>query len=308
MTNRPRKGVRLTALTNIARTAIRIVVGAMFCLSAKAKIADFDHLELYIFSFGVVSLGVSFWLARLLVAFEAVLGLALIANIRHRVITWTALGSVAAFSAFLLYAIAEGRTDNCHCMGELVEMTPWQSLGKNALLAAALLFILPQRGGVGFRKWVWAGVSVAVTLAVFIISPPDNINPYRTYDSVLNRALYDTLPHSSDRRVVCFYSTSCKYCELTSSKIASIARRHNLQESVEVWFAGVGEQTDSLVGAFYERTLSPKFPYRIMDFRALLHVTNGELPVVLLADGDSVCTEFNYRTIDERAIVDFLAE
>ena len=293
---------------NIARTAIRIAVGVMFCISAKAKIADFDRLELYIFSFGVLSLNLSFWVARLLVAFEVWLGLALISNIRHRAITWTAIGSVAAFSAFLVYALMLGRTDNCHCMGEMVEMTPWQSLAKNAVLLAALLFILPQGGRVGFRKWVWAAVGVIVTLSIFIISPPDNINPHRRYDSVLNKTLYDTLPHSDSRRVVCFYSTSCKYCELTSSKIASIARRHNLQESVEVWFAYVGEPTDSLAKAFYERTLSPEFPYRTIDFRTLIHTTNGEIPVVLLTEGDSVAAEFNYRTIDERAIVDFLSE
>ena len=151
-------------------------------------------------------------------------------------------------------------------------------------------------------------MGVVVTLAIFIISPPDNINPHRRYDSVLNKALYDTLPHSTSRRVVCFYSTSCKYCELTSSKIASIARRHNLQESIDVWFAYVGEQTDSLAKAFYERTLSPEFPYRTIDFRTLIHTTNGEIPVVLLTEGDSVAAEFNYRTIDERTIVDFLSE
>ncbi|MBO7169277.1 MAG: hypothetical protein J6V43_04285 [Rikenellaceae bacterium] len=299
---------RKLAALNIARTAIRIAVGVMFCISAKAKIADFDHLELYIFSFGVLSLNMSFWVARLLVAFEVWLGLALISNIRHRAITWTAIGSVAAFSAFLVYAMTLGRTDNCHCMGEMIEMTPLQSLAKNAVLLAALFFILPQGGRVGFRKWVWAAVGVVVTLAIFIISPPDNINPHRRYDSVLNLTLYDTLPHSTSRRVVCFYSTSCKYCELTSSKIASIARRHNLQESIDVWFAYVGEQTDSLAKAFYERTLSPEFPYRTIDFRTLIHTTNGEIPVVLLTEGDSVAAEFNYRTIDERTIVDFLSE
>jgi hypothetical protein len=75
-----------------------------------------------------------------------------------------------------------------------------------------------------------------------------------------------------------------------------------------VWFAYVGEPTDSLAKAFYERTLSPEFPYRTIDFRTLIHTTNGEIPVVLLTEGDSVAAEFNYRTIDERTIVDFLSE
>lgn len=302
MTNNTRKLVTI----NIARAVIRIAVGVLFCLSAAAKISDFDRLELYIFSFGVLSLNVSFWVARLLVAFEAVLGLALVANIRHRAITWTALGSVVAFSAFLLFAIAEGRSDNCHCMGEMVEMTPWQSLAKNAGLAVALLFILPQRGGVVFRKWVWATVSVVVTLAIFIASPPDNINPHRRYDKVLNATQYDSLPHSDGRRVVCFYSTSCKYCELASSKIASIARRHGVEHLVDVWFADLGGNTDSLVQAFYARTLSPSFPYRALEFRQFLTTTNGQMPIILLTNGNDVVTEFNYRTINEQTILHHL--
>jgi carboxynorspermidine decarboxylase len=56
---------------------------------------------------------------------------------------------------------------------------------------------------------------------------------------------------------------------------------------------------------FYERTLSPSFPHSTLPIKEFLMLTHGEMPVVLLVDGDSVVQEYNYRTIDEREIRNF---
>jgi hypothetical protein len=87
--------------------------------------------------------------------------------------------------------------------------------------------------------------------------------------------------------------------------MASIARRHNLNDKVEVWFASLGDNTDERINAFYERTLSPSFPHSTLPIKEFLMLTHGEMPVVLLVDGDSVVQEYNYRTIDEREIRNF---
>ncbi|MBQ8863681.1 MAG: hypothetical protein IJ014_02985 [Rikenellaceae bacterium] len=293
---------------NGVRTAVRIVVGALFVVSAAAKMGEMDRLELYIFSFGALSLNLSFWVARLLVAFEFLLGAALVANIHRRAVAWSGLGAIGAFSAFLVYALVAGRNDNCHCLGEMVEMTPLQSLGKNVALAAALLFVLPQRGGLTPRRYLTLGLGIIVTVAIFVISPPDNINPHRNYNQALNSAAWNSLPKSSERRVVCFYSTSCEYCLLTSSKIASLARRHGLEDKVEVWFADSGADLNTQVEEFFRATLSPTFRWQALDLRQFLVTTNGEMPIVLLTEGDSIAAEYNYRTVDEGAIIDFFEE
>lgn len=288
-----------------ARTVVRAVVGALFCASAIAKAITFDQLELYIFSFGWLSLGASFWVARLLVAIEIMVGIALIANLRRRETSWCALGLVVGFSLFLGYALMAGRGDNCHCMGELIEMSPAQSLLKNAGLAAALLFVLPQRGGFRLRGWIYAVGVVTIFGGILIYSPPDNINPHLSYDRVLDTEEFKHLSTTPGRRIVCLYSTECPYCELTSSKIATIVRRHNLEERVEVWFAVMGNNIEERIDSFYERTLSPRFIYSTLPIREFLTLTQGEMPVVLLVDGDNVVQEYNYRTINESEICNF---
>lgn len=290
---------------NTLRTIVRVFLGLFFVVSAIAKVQEFDQLELYIFSFGWVSLGVSFWLARLLVAVELIVGAALVFNIRQRTSSLCALGLIVGFSAFLGYALLAGRGDNCHCMGEFIEMSPEQSLIKNAILALGIVFILPQRNGINLRGWVCTVISLVVFGAICIISPPDNINPHLSYDRVLDTERFDSLSVNQGRRIVCLYSTECSYCELTSSKMASIARRHNLNDKVEVWFASLGDNTDERINAFYERTLSPSFPHSTLPIKEFLMLTHGEMPVVLLVDGDSVVQEYNYRTIDEREIRNF---
>lgn len=291
-----------------ARTIVRVIVGLVLLVSAFAKGANFDSLELYIFSFGWFSLGLSFWLARLLVATEVVLGLALILNLHRRASTWCSLGLVGLFSAFLGYALLVGRGDNCHCLGEWVEMNPVESLLKNVVLLAALCFILPQRGGLHLRSWIAPLGAAVITLATFVLSPPDNINPHLNYDRVLNSAMFDTLPHNEGRRIVCLYSTECHYCQLASNKIASLVRRHNLENQVEVWFAEPHENADQHIAEFYEQTSSPAFRYSTLPIKEFLVLTSGAMPIVLLVDGDSVAHEYNYRTIDEREICNFFGK
>lgn len=292
------------------RIGLKTVVGILFCISAIGKLATIDNFELYMFSFGVLPLNFCFVAARLIIAFELSLGVILAINIKPRTANITALSALGVFTLFLIYAIIKGRTDNCHCMGDLVNINPTFSIFKNLILAAALAFALPLRKGLHCSAWnVWSGTAI-ITAAIFIYSPPDNFNPYLRYDESVNRPLYDTVvnhfPELADgRRIVCLYSTSCKYCERTSTKVAALAQRHGFSDRVICIFAGNDDETDSLARAFYRRTISAEFRYIKMPVIAFLKVTNGEMPEVLLTDNGKIIKEYNYRTVSEHEIKEF---
>ena len=97
--------------------------------------------------------------------------------------------------------------------------------------------------------------------------------------------------------MVCLYSVHCSFCKATAQKVAAIARRHhlsgneeNMQPSVSAFFAGNGGQV---------------FPYDIIDPFVFLDMTGGVMPIVLLTSDTDLVAEYNYRTLDERAIADF---
>lgn len=47
------------------------------------------------------------------------------------------------------------------------------------------------------------------------------------------------------------------------------------------------------------------FPYDIIDPFVFLDMTGGVMPIVLLTSDTDLVAEYNYRTLDERAIADF---
>lgn len=127
-------------IKNIA-TLLKIFLGAFFVFSALSKFVDIDRLNVYIYSFGMLPFNLSVVASWMLISLELVLGVLLLTNRWHRI---TCLGNVlllAAFSLFLCYAQLSGRTDNCHCLGEMLPFSPVQSLLKNAVLLVLVLFV-----------------------------------------------------------------------------------------------------------------------------------------------------------------------
>ena len=112
---------------------LKILLGLVFILSGVLKLIDVDKFELYVYSFNFLSLSLSYIAARLLIAFEFLLGVALVVNIFNKYVMRTTLITLVGFTLFLLYLILIGRTDNCHCFGEYVQFNPIESIVKNVI-------------------------------------------------------------------------------------------------------------------------------------------------------------------------------
>ena len=120
---------------------VKIMLGMLFIVSALAKFFSIDSFEIYVYSFGIISLPLSFVAARLLIGLELLLGVALVSNRFHRGVSIVALLFLLFFVVFLSYAHLIGRTDSCHCFGELLPFNPVQSILKNAVLILLLLAV-----------------------------------------------------------------------------------------------------------------------------------------------------------------------
>ena len=130
--------------------SIRILVGALFLVSAFAKIypdpsmlysiSKFEFTQLYPMGFGREF---SAFLSRFLIGIEFALGFLILLpfNLKRVVIPSTIL-MLAFFSVHLTIEIlTAGNQGNCGCFGSLLPMTPLQALIKN-LVAIGLLTIL----------------------------------------------------------------------------------------------------------------------------------------------------------------------
>lgn len=278
------------------RITLRVLTGAVFCLSALSKLVGIDQFELYVYSYGFLSLSASYIVARLCIGLELVVALMMWAGWYLRLTRLATLLMLVFFSLVLCYAALAGRDDSCQCFGQLVDMNPGESLLKNAVLIAVVLLFVPM--GERPQKRVWkmvACLSGAVLMVLpFVVSVPDSwgFGPQR------ERFGEETLQASMDEggkleqmgighghKLVAFVTPNCPYCKLAREKLGSMAKRNDIAEG-KIVYVQPSDIGDSL----------------------FIAITYGARPLMLLMDGKEVKATYHLRNVDEDEVAEVLGE
>ncbi len=277
---------------------LRVGVGAVFCLSAVAKLAGIDSFELYIYSYGFLPLNACFVAARLCIGAELALGVMTLTGWLPRTMRLATIGILLFFTLFLCYAALVGREDSCQCFGGWAEMSPAQSMLKNAVLLVVVIIYYRLSCSCLRMKW-WkklvAAVLVLASMSMpFVVSVPDNwlfgTADERYNDNVLQETMDDggvlsAMGVGAGHRLVAFVTKGCPYCQMTREKLGSMSRRHHLGEGRMVFVepSDIGKET-------------------------FIGITHGARPLVMLLDGRRVVRTYHMRNIDEKEVVTFLSE
>lgn len=103
--------------------------------------------------------------------------------------------------------------------------------------------------------------------------------------------------------VLCFLSTGCEYCEMTTRKITTIQRRIGHPEAFKYIF-----YDNSDIDNFIESTHSNHFDLMIVPTELFLTITHGRTPIIFLINDGEVFQKYSYTIIDEKEIKRFLSE
>ena len=296
-----------------AALVVRMLLGIFFVVSAIAKLVDIDRFEIYIFSYNILSLNLSFLVARLVIVGELLVGIGLVANVYKRLVDTCALLMLVGFTLFLGYASLIGRHDSFQCMGALLDINPTLSILKNALLTLLLLFAMGARPWRWRPRWyVWLPLVLAPTVAVFILSAPDNWL-FGPSDEVYNAEEFaaDIQPEGilyplhldQGCHVIAFLTPGCPFCRMADEKLTHICRRNHLDSSAFLYFCPTPDST--LAPLTVDTTTFIRPCYLIPSLSYAL-ITYGQRPIIFLTDSGKVTGTCHYRNIDERRIVEFI--
>ena len=297
----------------IAALVARMLLGLFFIVSAIAKLIDIDRFEIYIFSYNILSLNLSFLVARLVIVCELLVGIGLIANVFKRLVDTCALLMLVVFTLFMGYASLIGRHDSCQCMGALMDINPTLSILKNALLILILLFAMGARPWKWRPRWfIWLPVVLAPTITVFILSAPDNwlfgpsdeVYNVEEFASVIaSEGILNELNIDEGRHVLAFLTPGCPFCRMADEKLTHICRRNDLDSTAFIYFCPTADST--LTPLTLDTTTFIRPCYLIPTLTYAL-ITYGQRPIVFLTDEGKVTGTCHYRNIDEKRIVEFL--
>ncbi len=292
----------------------KAIVGILFVISAIAKIVGMDYFELYIYSYHFFSLNFTFIIARLAIIAELILGIGLLCMLKHKPVWWASTLMTLGYTLFLLYAAIIGRSDSCHCFGELVEMNPWQSIVKNAILLAILAIAFPARD----LKWRFAWpalivVGIACGTTVFSVSPPDNFTPgynregsinIETLNTVISAPPLDTLNLEKGKQTICFFTPSCQFCQMSARKISLMQQFYGKGKDNITYIFLMGKEEN--IENFFINSGSTRYPYLVYpDARQLLECVNGEFPTIAFMDDGELVYQACFRDMHEDKIKEF---
>ena len=274
-----------------------------------------DRFEIYVYSYHFFSLNFSFIVARLAIILELVLGIGLVSHTLHKMYWWGSMAMLGGYTLLLIYALTLGRTDSCHCFGDFLQLDPKQSLIKNGLLMLLFLLIYRMESWKTPFRWLILCLTVmASTIAVFVISPPDNFTSNsdpdqnlqtELFNDMLNDAPLDSLSLREGKQVVCFFSTSCDYCQMAARKLSLMQQFYGFpEENITYLFMGNEES----IGGFYEQSESAQYRDVLYpDVARLLKAINGNFPVIVFLEDGEVVFEYGFRNMNEDEIKTFMA-
>ncbi len=286
------------------------MVGLILIISAIAKLVSIDSFEIYVYSFGLLNLNLAFFLARLIISFELLTGLLLIFGKYQKQVVLASVLMLLMFSAFIVSLILGGKNEHCHCFGE-TEMSHGFSLIKNGLLIVLLLY---SKKSIVFRfrfdNIVLVSLLVLSILLPLTITPPDSFF-YDKYsksvsynDSLLNEYLREQKDYQKGRKILCFFSTGCRFCKLAARKVTVMAKKAENADAVKYIFSG----SESSIGRFFKETHSTVFQYSFLPPKRFLRITNGEMPLIVLLEDGVVKGRYGYRDMKDSEIINFIKE
>lgn len=295
---------------SLGKSVLKVLLGLVFIVSAVLKLIDMDSFEIYIYSYHFFSLNASFIVARLAIILELVLGIGLVSHTLHKLYWWGSMVMLGGYTLLLIYALILGRTDSCHCFGDVLQLDPKQSLIKNGVLMLLFLLIYRMESWKTPFRWLILCLTVmASTIAVFVISPPDNLtsnsDPEQNLQTELFNEMLDDVPLEAlnlceGKQVICFFSTSCEYCQMAAHKLSLMQQFYGFpKENITYLFMGNEED----IAKFYEESSSAQYrDLHYPDVVRLLKAINGNFPVVVFLEDGEVVYEYGFRNMNEAEI------
>ena len=166
---------------------------------------------------------------------------------------------MAVFSIHLLIQVAGGESDNCGCFGELIPMSPLQSVIKN--LVAIGLLVLPltkYKSGLEEKQNLNPifHVGLGVALLMFVLVPQggaassggtvteEGESEYTVY--------FDDIGQGN--KILCFFSPTCEHCMETGKKLTELKQKYpGIMPEIRILFMDeAGDGSAEYVKTFFE--------------------------------------------------------
>jgi hypothetical protein len=288
---------------------LTILLGLVFIFSGLTKLYPVELFELTL-----IDLKVSNWItapvfSRLMIATEFFLGALLVLNFNLRKFTLKAtIAMLVVFTIYLIIQLAiEGNKGNCKCFGNVLIMSPLESIIKNLVMlgVAIVLFIWHKGFVLPFKKLIVIVVLLASLSMPFILNPPDFIMAYQSRPETVGYKMnLDTLYNSTDiqkpvvdlrngKHIIAFMSLTCRHCRIGAYKMHIIKKQ---RPEISMYLVLNGD--NNKLEPFFADTKANNIPYIMLLGERFTDLAGYVMPAIFLVNNSIVEQKLNYLELD----------
>jgi hypothetical protein len=262
--------------TNIVIIA-RLIVAVTFLFSATSKLIAPGLFEITLIDQGIAEDRLlAAYLTRYLIGFEFALGLLFIQPFyQKKLISPLTILLLIVFSGHLVYLMMTGDTENCGCFGDLVKMTPFESIIKNAAVLALTVFIFMKSESGKTKLFLPLALTIIPFILVFLIAPVKSIEnfPFAKYTHFENKGRTDL---SQGDILLGVFNLDCDHCQDAAKEMGELKRSSEEFPDVYVLFYSDGFiSVDS-----FNAITNTSYPFHMIDVDEFFNLIGNSPPRV----------------------------
>lgn len=264
--------------------ALRLLLAGVFLFSALSKLPGVGLFEIAIVEQGLAATRAqAAHPARLLIAFELFLGLALLFPFYlKRAILPLAMATFVGFIALQGYQLTLGeQTQDCGCFGELLPMSSAESLIKNIILLGLSLWLYKITPEQKRRPRLLALLALGSLITVLVLAPvrQDYEANFAQYTQFEKAGRVDL---TRGDKLVAVFNADCEHCQETAQTLDELAKKNAAIPKIYVLMFS---EDESAVSAFSEKTHT-NYPYHLITASEFFDLIGDSPPRVFwLQDG-----------------------
>ena len=261
---------------------LQLLLAITFLFSAYTKAVGPGFFEITLMDQGIApNRSIAAYLARFFIGLEFALGFLMLLPFYIKQLMQFTFFLLGGFTLHLIYLWSIGDTDNCGCFGEMISMTPEQSIIKNIIMLAIALAVFKTAETKKIKKIIPVVFSAVTIISMWIILPIPNHNEF-PFDSFTHFETRGRVDMSSGEKLVAIFNLDCEHCQETANELGKLKRSvENFPELYVLYF-----QEGSTSIEDFESITQSSFPYDLIEVNTFFDLIGDSPPRVYnLKDG-----------------------
>ena len=261
---------------------LQILLGITFIFSAYTKAVGPGFFEITLMDQGLAPSRVfAGHMARFFIGLEFALGFLILLPFYLKQLMQFTFLLLGGFTTHLIYLWSIGDNENCGCFGEMISMTPEQSIIKNLVMLAVAFVIYKTVQTKSISKIIPVGVMGVTILSMWLFLPMPNHEdfPFESFTHFEPKGRVDL---SSGENLIAVFNLDCEHCQEAASAIGELQREYENFPELYVLFYREGSTT---VEGFENLTQSSS-PYTFINVNTFFDLIGDSPPrIYYLKDG-----------------------